>query len=81
MAGYMDDDRNWKVLETMGGIAKAHDASLSQVALAWVMRQPGITSPIIGPRSVDQLQDNLAAADLELASNELEALDQVSSGM
>jgi aryl-alcohol dehydrogenase-like predicted oxidoreductase len=81
MAGYMADDRSWKVLETMLVIAKAHEASLSQVALTWVMRQPGITSPIIGPRSLDQLNDNLAAVNLNLSSTDLEALNQISSGM
>lgn len=81
MAGYMAKERSWKVLETMEAIGKTHDASSSQVALAWVMAQPGITSPIIGPRSLDQLNDNLAAATLGLSSDDLDALSQVSSGL
>jgi aryl-alcohol dehydrogenase-like predicted oxidoreductase len=49
--------------------------SMAQVALAWVLAQPGITSAIVGASSLEQLDDNLAAADLELTSDELAALD------
>jgi aryl-alcohol dehydrogenase-like predicted oxidoreductase len=48
---------------------------MAQVALAWVLAQPGITSVIVGASSLEQLDDNLAAAALELTAAELAALD------
>jgi hypothetical protein len=48
---------------------------MAQVALAWVVAQPGITSAIVGASSLEQLDDNLAAAALALTPDELESLD------
>ena len=48
---------------------------MAQVALAWVLAQPGVTSAIVGASSLEQLDDNLAAAALELTPEELAALD------
>lgn len=78
MARIMAEDRSWDVLQAMAGIAERAGGTVSQVALAWSMRQPGITSPIIGPRSLDQLSDNLAACELDLSAGELETLNSVS---
>jgi aryl-alcohol dehydrogenase-like predicted oxidoreductase len=47
---------------------------MAQVALAWLLAQPGITSVIVGPSKVEQLQDNLVAADLTLTDDELRSL-------
>jgi aryl-alcohol dehydrogenase-like predicted oxidoreductase len=55
-------------------VARAHEISMAQVALAWLLAQPGITSVIVGPSRVEQLQDNLAAADLTLSADELSRL-------
>jgi len=49
----------------------------SQAALAWTMQRPGITSPIIGPRTMEQLDDNLAALELRLEDSFLAALDKI----
>ena len=51
----------------------------AQVALAWVGAQPAVTSVILGARTVEQLRDNLAAADLELPADQLERLSSVSA--
>ena len=48
--------------------------------LAWVLAQPGVTSPLLGVSKVEQLQDNLAALDLKLGVEHAKALDAVSSG-
>ena len=48
---------------------------MAQVALAWVVAQPGITSAIVGASSLEQLDDNLAAGALALTPDELESLD------
>jgi aryl-alcohol dehydrogenase-like predicted oxidoreductase len=74
----VDRPRAFRVVEAMRPIAAAHGVSVARVALAWVLRQPGITSVIIGAKSLEQLQDNIAAADLQLANDELAALNEVS---
>jgi aryl-alcohol dehydrogenase-like predicted oxidoreductase len=63
-------DRNWDLLDRMEEIANAHNGSISQVALAWQIANPVITSPIIGPRNQDKLQDNLGAVEMELSEEE-----------
>jgi aryl-alcohol dehydrogenase-like predicted oxidoreductase len=74
------NERNWSLLDKMEIIAnQKNGASISQVALAWLLSDPLITSPIIGPRSQEQLQDNLGAAGLRLTVEEKEQLNQASS--
>jgi aryl-alcohol dehydrogenase-like predicted oxidoreductase len=58
-------------------LAEARGCSLSQFSLAWVMRQPGVTSPIIGPRTLEQLEDNLKALQVELTEADLKAVDRI----
>ena len=58
-------------------IAEAHGATVAQVALAWVAAQPGVTAPIIGPRTIEQFEDNLGALDVELTTEDLAAIDQL----
>lgn len=73
------NDRNWallKVMETLG--SSKGNASISQVALAWMLSDPLITSPIIGPRSLEQLVDNLGAIGLHLTREEKSLLDEAS---
>jgi aryl-alcohol dehydrogenase-like predicted oxidoreductase len=74
-----DDPRTWRIIEAVQGIASAHGASASQVSLAWLLAQPAVTSVIVGARTVDQLQDNLASDGLELTAAELAELDEVST--
>jgi aryl-alcohol dehydrogenase-like predicted oxidoreductase len=79
-AGRYFNERNWALLDKMEIIgSQKNSASISQIALAWLLSDPLITSPIIGPRSLDQLQDNLGAAGLRLTVEEKEQLDQASS--
>ncbi len=68
-------DTAFDVVELIQGIATARGASVTQVSLAWTAQQPGITSPIIGPRNMDQLQDCLGATDLQLTAADLEQID------
>ena len=65
------------IVEGLEPLARGHDATMSQIALAWVMGQPGVTSPIIGPRTAEQLEDNLAAADFELTEDDRHAIDRL----
>ena len=75
----MDDARNWKVLDAVDAVAKELGASPAAVSLAWLLRKPAVTSVIFGARSIEQLEDNLAAAELELPDEALVALDEASA--
>lgn len=73
------NDQNWALLERMEKIGKDQGRhSISQIALAWLLSDPLITSPIIGPRTIEQLQDNLGAVGLRLLPEEKEILDKAS---
>ena len=71
-------ERTWAILEAVRAVAEERDATMSQVALAWVAAQPGVSSVILGVRTLDQLEDNLAAAGLALTDDDLARLDEVS---
>jgi len=68
------DDKAADALGALEEVAREHDASMATVALAWLRYQPGVTSIIIGARNDEQLQQNVAAAELELTPEELERL-------
>lgn len=72
-------ERNYDLLDVIENIANQQgNRSISQIALAWLLSDPLITSPIIGPRSLEQLDDNLGAAGLRLTQEEKKTLDQAS---
>lgn len=75
----VDKERTWNILDVLVPIAKEHQVSPVTVALAWVLAKPFVTSVIIGAKRLDQLQDNLAAADLKLTEDEMKRLDEVSA--
>lgn len=72
-------DQNWHVLDTLRTVAAELDRPLAQVALAWALAQPGITSPILGARKVEQLHDNVASLDIRFTPGQLRTLDEVSA--
>ena len=69
---------NWALLETMDRIGRERAASISQIALAWLLADPLMSSPIIGPRNLEQLEDNLGAVGLRLTVEEKKTLDKAS---
>jgi aryl-alcohol dehydrogenase (NADP+) len=71
-------ERTWDVIETVERIAGERGVSMAQVALAWVHDRPQVTSVILGARTLEQLEDNLAAAGLHLTADETAALDAAS---
>jgi aryl-alcohol dehydrogenase-like predicted oxidoreductase len=75
----VDMARAHDVIDVLIGIASDHDVSAAQVALAWLLARPAVTSIVVGARRASQLADNLAAVDLELDDVELRALDAVSA--
>ena len=73
-------ENNWQLLDGLEKISHAKNgASISQIALAWLLTDPVITSPIIGPRTMEQLQDNLGAAGLRLTAEEMKLLADLSN--
>ena len=72
-------DRTWAILEVVRAVARARDTTMSQVALNWVRGRPGVTSVLLGARSVEQLVDNMAALSWELNDNEVSVLNEVSA--
>jgi aryl-alcohol dehydrogenase-like predicted oxidoreductase len=75
----VDKERAFRVIDAMKPIAKSHGVSVARVALAWLLHKPSVTSVIIGAKTTEQLQDNVAAVDLELTHEEMAALDKVST--
>jgi aryl-alcohol dehydrogenase-like predicted oxidoreductase len=74
----VDKERGFDVVDVLMRIAKGHGVSAARVALAWVLANEAVTSVIIGARNLKQLDDNIAAVDLELSPEDLKALDEVS---
>jgi aryl-alcohol dehydrogenase-like predicted oxidoreductase len=75
----VDKDRAWRCVEAMREVGEAHGASVARVALAWLLAKPAVMSIIIGAKTLEQLEDNLAAADLTLTEDEMRRLDEVSA--
>lgn len=73
------EERTWRVIDTVRQVAEGRGVSMSQVALAWVADRPAITSVILGARTVEQLADNLGAADLQLTDEETALLTETST--
>jgi aryl-alcohol dehydrogenase-like predicted oxidoreductase len=74
-----EDEHTWRVLDAVKSVADATGATQAAVALAWLDAQPGVTSTILGARTVEQLQQNLAAVDLELDDAQLASLSEAST--
>jgi aryl-alcohol dehydrogenase-like predicted oxidoreductase len=74
-----DQEKLYDTVEVLVDIASSHGASPAQVALAWLLGRPAVTSLIIGARNDEQLADNLGAASLVLSDDERTALDKVSA--
>ena len=73
-----DEERLWRIVDTVVEIASAREVSGAQVALAWLLARPGVTSLVIGGRTEAQFKDNLMAVDLVLSDAERGRLDAVS---
>lgn len=71
-----DKEHGFAVVERMRVIAGRHDASVAQVALAWLLARPAVTSVLMGSSKLTQLEDNLGAADLRLTDAEVAELDE-----
>ncbi len=74
----VDRERAFACVDAMRPIAQAHGVSVAQIAIAWLLAQPQVTSVIIGAKRPEQLADNIAAAQVTLSADELKQLDEVS---
>jgi aryl-alcohol dehydrogenase-like predicted oxidoreductase len=74
----VDRERAWKCVEAMREVGDKHGASVARVALAWLLHKPAVMSVIIGAKTLEQLDDNLAAVELTLSPEEMARLDEVS---
>ena len=74
-----DEEQTYDVIEAVVEIGADHGVSAAQVALAWLLARPGISSLVVGARTDEQLADNLAAATLELSAEETARLDALSA--
>lgn len=75
----VERDRAFACIDAMREVAAAHGVSVARVALAWVLQRPFVMSVIIGAKTVEQLDDNLAATEITLTPEELATLDRVSA--
>jgi aryl-alcohol dehydrogenase-like predicted oxidoreductase len=72
-------DRNWDILAELNAVAAGIGRPAAQVALAWVMARPGITSTLVGARTVAQLESNIAAASVVIDPNQMARLNDASA--
>jgi aryl-alcohol dehydrogenase-like predicted oxidoreductase len=73
------NERGWSIIRALDEAAAEYSAKLTHVALAWLLAQPTVTAPVLGARSLEQLNDQLGVLDLELAPATLAALDAASA--
>ena len=74
----VDKERAWDCVDAMRSIADAKGVSVAQIALAWLLHQPQVTSVIVGAKRAEQLADNLAAVDVKLSADELAKIGDAS---
>jgi aryl-alcohol dehydrogenase-like predicted oxidoreductase len=75
----VDREHALDIVDAMEPIAKAHGVSVAQIALAWLLQRNGVMSVIIGAKTIEQLNDNLAAVKVTLSADEVVALDKASA--
>jgi aryl-alcohol dehydrogenase-like predicted oxidoreductase len=73
------NERGWNALAAAEKLAAERSTNVSAIALAWMLADPVISSPIIGPRNLKQLNDNLAALDVTISPQEKAVLDQLTA--
>lgn len=72
-------DRTWAIVDTVTAVASDHGCSPGQVAIAWLLTRPTVASVLLGARTIEQLDDNLGAADVDLGSEDIDRLTAVSA--
>ncbi|THF71643.1 aldo/keto reductase [Deinococcus sp. Arct2-2] len=75
----VDMNRAYSVIDVLQELAEQKDATVAQLAIAWLLHQPHVTSVLLGTRKLEQLNDNLGAVDVTLSADELRRLSEVSA--
>ncbi|MDB4904579.1 MAG: yhdN 1 [Mucilaginibacter sp.] len=75
----INKDKAYDIIDVMAEVAKLHNASVAEIALAWVRLQKGVTSTIIGAKNVDQLNANIKSTEIQLSADDLKKIDEVSA--
>jgi aryl-alcohol dehydrogenase-like predicted oxidoreductase len=74
----VDEERGYNAIDAMRPITEAHGVSVAQIALAWLLHQKAVSTVLVGAKRMDQLEDNLEAANIAFTEDELAAITQVS---
>jgi aryl-alcohol dehydrogenase-like predicted oxidoreductase len=74
-----NNEHTWQVLDALHAVAKESGKSPAQVAIRWLLQKPGVTSPIIGARTIEQLQDNLGSIGWTLSDAQMKQLEEASN--
>jgi aryl-alcohol dehydrogenase-like predicted oxidoreductase len=74
-----NNEHTWLVLDALFAVARQLGKTPAQVAINWLLRQPGVTAPIIGARTIEQLENNLGASGWELDAQQIGQLDSASA--
>lgn len=74
----LSNDRAYDAIEALEKLAADKGCNVGQLALSWCMHQPGVTSPIIGPRNLDQYRDNVACLDVQVTDEDRRRIDEIS---
>ncbi len=72
------NERTWSILDALFSVAEAAGKTPAQVALRWLLQKPGVKAPIVGARTLQQLETNLGAAGWQLSPEQMKRLDEVS---
>jgi aryl-alcohol dehydrogenase-like predicted oxidoreductase len=72
-------EQAFHIIDALEIISEARNASIAQVAINWLLRRPGVTSVVLGARTIEQLEDNLHSISWELTNEEMETLNRVSA--
>jgi aryl-alcohol dehydrogenase-like predicted oxidoreductase len=75
----INKEKTYDIIDVIIKIGKHHNASAAAIALAWVRQQPGITSTIIGAKTVEQLNDNIKSTEIVLSDDDLKKINEVSA--
>ncbi|MFW5899531.1 MAG: aldo/keto reductase, partial [Jiangellaceae bacterium] len=74
-----ESERTWRIVDTLREVAEERDRTPAQVALNWLLRRPGVTAPIFGARTPEQLEQNLGAVGWTLAPEQVARLEEASA--
>ncbi len=72
-------EHTWELIDEVFAVAKQAGKTPAQTAIRWLLQKPGVTAPILGARSMEQLEDNLGASSFELSDEQMRRLDRASA--